>query len=181
MKKFNLKKQVECAVLAAILCIAAPMAIQVGPVPISLATFVIMLAGVILPPVQAAAAVLIYILLGCFGLPVFSGARGGVQVLFSNTGGYIMSYVFYALIISLVCKKRYSSGMKNIFAAVLGCFLGTLVCYLFGTAWFVRLSGYDVQRALAICVLPFLPLDAVKIILASVVGTTVRTSLEKLN
>ena len=181
MKKFNLKKQAECAVLAAILCIAAPMAVQIGPVPISLATFVIMLAGVILPPVQAAAAVLIYILLGCFGLPVFSGARGGVQILFSSTGGYIMPYVFYALVISLVCRKRCNSEMKNVLIAVLGCVLGTVVCYLFGTAWFVKLSGSDVAYAMGVCVLPFLPLDAVKIVLASVAGTAVRTRLEKLN
>ena len=81
------------ALFAAILCVAAPFSIPVGPIPITLATFAIYLAAIVLGKKYGTLAVVIYILLGAVGLPVFSGFSGGFQKIVSATGGYIIGYI----------------------------------------------------------------------------------------
>ena len=85
---------VLCAVCAAITCILAPLSIPLaGGVPISLATFAVMLAGVLLGGSLGAASQLIYVLLGAVGLPVFAGWTGGLGNVLGMTGGYIIGYI----------------------------------------------------------------------------------------
>ena len=137
------------------------------PVPITLQTFAICLITAVLGLRLGLWAVVVYILLGAAGLPVFSGFRSGIGTLLGTTGGYIIGFVFTALAVGLGVKRF---GRKPPLLALFMA-IGILLCYAFGTAWFVlvytRTSGaIGVLTALSWCVFPYLLPAAVKILLA---------------
>lgn len=173
MNSLGLKKLILIALNAAMLCVMAPFSLPIGAVPISLSILAVYLIGGILPPFFAASSVFCYILLGGMGLPVFSGFTGGVSVLFGPTGGYIWSYIPCVLIISFLAKKWEKRPLLLAVALI----LGTLICYLFGTLFFMLQTSFAVFESLLICVLPFLPGDALKIACAAVVAPKLRHSL----
>ena len=106
----------------------------------------------------------VYIMMGAVGLPVFSNFRGGLSVLAGPTGGYILGYLFAALAVGMVSSYWGASFWK----LAIGMAGGLTLCYLFGTVWFVLLTGNGLAAALSACVLPFLPGDAVKIVSAAI-------------
>ena len=112
-------------------------------------------------------AMVVYLLLGAVGVPVFSGFRGGLGVLLDTTGGYIIGFVAAALVYWLLTVRLGDSLPVKAIA----CVLGLAVCYAFGTAWFMlvyaRATGpVGLLTALGWCVLPYVPVDAVKMALA---------------
>ena len=137
------------------------------PVPITLQTFAICLITAVLGLRLGLWAVVVYILLGAAGLPVFSGFRSGIGTLLGTTGGYIIGFIFTALVVGLGVKRF--GRLPPLLALFMA--IGILLCYAFGTAWFVlvytRTSGaIGVLTALSLCVFPYLLPDAVKILLA---------------
>lgn len=170
MKKLTLKEMTATALMTALLCVAAPFTIPTGVIPISLATFVIYLAAAILGAKKGSLCVLLYILLGAIGLPVFSGFSGGLGKLAGPTGGYIVGYIFCALIVGLAADLF----GKRIWVYPIAMVLGTAVLYAFGTVWFMIQSGNGLAASLALCVVPFLLGDAVKIVVATGVGFLLR-------
>lgn len=174
---FSLKSIVFTAIFAAIICIAAPFSVPLpGLVPISLATFAIYIAGAILGGKRGALAVLVYILLGAVGLPVFSNHAGGFGVLFGVTGGYIIGYIPLALITGVFAEMK----SKTHWTVPVGMILGTLALYAFGTAWFMIFTGKTLAAALTACVLPFLPFDGVKIVLSTLISVPLKARLNKI-
>ena len=143
------------AVMAALICISGPLTVAVGPVPLSLATFAVYLAGAVLGSRRGTAAVLVYLMLGMIGAPVFSGFSGGFQKLAGVTGGYLIGYLPCAWIAGMGKGKR----RWKLFLFLLA---GTLALYLLGTAWYMAQTGNGLAAALGLCVLPFLPGDALK-------------------
>ena len=110
---------------------------------------------------------LVYILLGVVGLPVFSGFRGGAGVLLGTTGGYLIGFIISALLYWLIVSKL---GAKT-YVIIISMLLGIAACYAFGTAWFIFMytkstGSIGVLGALASCVFPFVIPDLVKIALA---------------
>ncbi|MDR0813551.1 MAG: biotin transporter BioY [Oscillospiraceae bacterium] len=179
----KLKDLVVIAVFAALLCVLAPVAVPVGPVPITLATFVIYLAAFVLGTKRAVAAVLLYLLLGLIGIPVFAGFVGGFQKFTSPTAGYLVGYLPLAAIAGLRVPRR-SSGFyspRNIALPILLAVLGTVVLYALGTAWFMLGSHLSLAKSLTLCVLPFLPGDAVKIAVAAVSAPALCAALGRVN
>lgn len=162
------------ALFAALICVCAPWAIPVGPVPISLATFVVYLAAAVLGWKRGCVAVIVYVLLGAVGVPVFSGFSGGVQKLVSMTGGYIVGYIPCALIVGLFADK-----FSKIWSYAVGMVAGTVVLYALGTAWFIFLAKCTLGYALTVCVVPFLLGDAAKIAAASILTLELRPRVEK--
>ncbi|HIV10342.1 MAG TPA: biotin transporter BioY [Candidatus Faeciplasma avium] len=175
----NVRKSTQLIALtgmaAAVLCIMAPWQIAIGPIPITLATFAIYIISSLLDWQRASIATGIYILLGMVGLPVFAGFKGGFHVVFGVTGGYIVGYVFLALINAAVCSR-----LRHWIKYPIGMLLGTAVLYAFGTAWYCVQSGSGLIPALAACVLPFLGFDILKIAAASLVAMAVKPALSKL-
>lgn len=117
----------------------------------------------------------IYLLLGAVGLPVFSGFAGGLGKLLGPTGGYLIGFIFMALIGGAVIELSH----RNIFLTMLGWVVGTAVAYAFGTVWFVYLMKCSVTYALTVCVYPFIGFDIVKIVIATLLGKTVRYAITK--
>ena len=165
------------AAMAALICVAGPLTVAIGPVPLSLASFAVYLAGAILGWKRGSLAVAVYLLIGLAGVPVFSGFSGGVQKLFGVTGGYLIGYVACALITGLFSGESRVKKPRPAWMMAAGMVLGTAVLYAVGTAWFMAQTGNALAAALGMCVLPFLAGDAVKIAAASVIAVPVRRTL----
>ena len=161
-----------CGVMAAALCALGPLAVPVGPVPVTLATLVVYLAGLLLGWKGGPASCLAYLLVGLAGLPVFSGYGAGGGVLLGPTGGYLVGYLPMAALTGWAAQR---TGRRVFWLlAMLG---GTAVCYALGTAWFCWQGGYTLGVALGVCVTPFLPFDLVKMAAVLALGPILRRRL----
>lgn len=159
--------------MAALVAVVAPFAIPVGAVPLSLCSWMVCLAGYVLGARRAVAAVAVYVLLGAVGMPVFSGFSGGLGKLLGPTGGYILGYLPLALCAGWAAK------CQNRWLQLAGMAFGTAILYALGTAWYCVQAGVTVQSALALCVLPFLPGDCLKLAAALAVGPVLRRRMEQ--
>lgn len=130
-------------------------------VPLTLQTLGIYLTAILLKPRLALITSLVYVLMGAIGLPVFTGFSGGISILLGPTGGYIYSFPLMALIISMMINHH-----PTVIFKIIAMILGTLICYLIGTLWFMYVMQMSLAPSLIACVLPFLPGDAIKIIIA---------------
>lgn len=168
-KRLSTRKLVLIALMTAITCIFAPMAIPipVSPVPISLTNLVIMISIYVLGFKDATISYIVYLLLGLVGLPVFSGFTGGLGKLANYTGGYLIGFIFLALIAGLFVDKF----PKNRILAVVGMLIGMAITYIFGTEWLAIQLKMSFVAALSVGVIPYLAGDAVKIIIAIIVST----------
>ncbi|MBQ6365955.1 MAG: biotin transporter BioY [Oscillospiraceae bacterium] len=137
-------------------------------VPFTLQTFAVCLVTAVFGLRMGIWAVLCYILLGAVGAPVFSGFKGGFGALLGTTGGYIIGFLFTALIVGTAVKK----WGRNMPILILSMALGILLCYTFGTAWFMLVYAKNsgpigIGTALGWCVIPYLIPDGAKIVLAA--------------
>ena len=171
----NIRQMARCAIMAALICALAPVSIPLSTlVPISLGTFMVMLAGTVLGSKQGTLSVLIYLLLGMAGLPVFAGYSSGPTVLFGVTGGFLFGYLQLAFLSGYFCEK--SDELKSM---VIGLVLGNAVLYLIGIVWFMVYLSSPLGKALAACVLPFVPGDIVKIVLVCLISPRIRKYFNK--
>ncbi|MBQ4381876.1 MAG: biotin transporter BioY [Oscillospiraceae bacterium] len=170
----TVKDMTLCALFAALLAVIAPFSINIGPIPISLATFIVYLTGVVIGAWRGTVAVLVYLLLGAVGLPVFSNFAGGLQKLVGVTGGYLIGYLPCVFLTGLFADR-----FEKPWLWALGMAAGTAVLYAVGTAWFCFVSGSGLVQALGVCVVPFLPGDAIKIAAAALLGVTLRMIVKK--
>ncbi len=175
-QKINTKDLVFTGMFTAIICILAQISIPTQPIPFTFALLAIFLTGALLSPRYAFLAVLAYLLLGAFGVPVFAGMKGGLQQLTGYTGGYLAAYPIMALVTSLFYKycKKY-----KIPALAIGMLLSLIICYLIGTLWFTSLTEYTFFASLTMCVFPFLLFDLIKIALAISFSTVIRKTVFK--
>lgn len=162
------------AMLTALLCILGPVTLPFGPVPLSLTTAVLMLMALLLGGARATLCCAVYLVMGLIGLPVFAGFQGGVGALIGPTGGFLLGYPLLTALCGFLCARWTGRGQQ------LCAFLaGTALVYLTGTAWYCVQSGADVTAALAVCVLPFLPGDALKIAAVLTLGNAIKARLKK--
>lgn len=171
----NTKQLTLTGLMAAVLCIMGPLSLPVpiSPVPVSMGTFAVYLTVYILGMKKGLISILIYLLLGLAGLPVFTGFSGGPAKVFGPTGGYLVGYLFMGMLIGFVTDR----WRRDYMAIFLGMLAGTAVLYLFGTIWLAQQAGMSFGTALAAGVLPFIPGDMVKILLAILTGEQVRRRL----
>ncbi len=160
------------AMLTALLCILGPLTLPLGPVPLSLTTAALMGMALLLGPGRAALCCTVYLLMGLVGLPVFSGFTGGMGALLGPTGGFLLAYLPMTALCGALCCRT-----ENRWLHALAFLLGTVLLYLAGTAWYCWQSGAEAATALSVCVLPFLPGDALKILAAALGGGAIRRRL----
>lgn len=147
-------------------------------VPFTLQTFGVFLAVSVLGGKRGTLAVLIYILLGCVGLPVFAGFTGGFGILLGSTGGYIVGFLFTALIMWAMEKIPGNQTLVTSASMV----LGLLACYAFGTVWFVvvyarTIGPVGLWTALGWCVFPYIIPDLAKMALALALRKRLRAAI----
>lgn len=175
MKKITIFEMCITAFFAALTAILTQIAIPIGPVPITLGTFSVFLTGALLGAKLGAVSQTVYVLLGIFGVPVFASFRAGVGVLLGPTGGYLWGYILAAGLVGFI-SKRYGN---KIYVLVLAMFAGYCVYTTTGTCWYVFSTETGVAEALMVCVVPFIPGDALKIVLAVVLAQRLNPVLQK--
>ena len=166
--KLSVKEMTCTAIGVALITICSWISVPLT-IPVTMQTFAICLVTALLGLKMGLWALISFILLGAAGVPVFSGFRGGFGVLLGVTGGYIAGFVFTVLTVGLTVK-RFGRAFPVL---ILSMAAGILLCYAFGTAWFIAVStrsGNTVTLggALAMCVVPYLIPDGIKIVLAAV-------------
>lgn len=168
-EKFKLIDMIYIGMSAAIIAVCSWVSIPIGSIPVTLQTMAVCIVAGLFGWKRGTASVLIYILLGAIGVPVFSGFKAGIGVLGGPTGGYIVGFIFTAIIVGIVSDKL--NG--KLWALIMSMIVGILVCYAFGTGWFyISFVKSDTPKTivdvLMLCVVPYLIPDAVKIAVASV-------------
>ena len=161
----SLSGQTLCALFAAMLCLLSPLSIPFGAIPLSMGLFGALLAAVALPPTLSISATAVYLLLGACGLPVFGGAQGGFMHLIGPTGGYLWSYLLLSPVVSFLSKRRTALGHRT-----LTCFFGVLLSYTCGTLQYMYLTQTELLYAILVTILPFIPFDLAKAVLAAYLG-----------
>lgn len=151
------------AMFAAIIAVCSWISIPMT-VPFTLQTLGVFCALGLLGGKRGTLAVLTYILLGAIGLPVFAGFTGGIGILATSTGGYLVGFLFAALVYWLI-TSRLGTRTGILWLAMIG---GLVVCYAFGTAWFMMVyanttGAVGLFTALGWCVVPFILPDLAKI------------------
>lgn len=164
--KINLRDIALCAMFAAVMTVCAWISIPVLEIAFTLQTFAVCVALGLLGGKRGTISILVYLLLGLVGLPVFSGF-GSTSSLVGVTGGYLVGFLFSGLVYWLITKLL---GEK-LWAQLVGMIVGLVVCYAFGSVWFYILylnggNAITFATVLAKCVIPFLIPDGVKIALA---------------
>ena len=177
--RISLKMLVICGVFASILAVVCPVSIPIGPIPVTLGTFMLALTAYILGNVYGCIATLVYILIGLTGIPVFSGFKGGMGVVAGVTGGFILGYPIYAFLTGLtVFSKRLSGSLKVIVMFLQG-LLGLGVMYTIGVLQFTYITNSQVSYAVSLCVAPFVVKDIISIALAYPIGKVIRRAMKK--
>lgn len=179
LKKSNAFNMTVIALMAAVICILGPLSIPlpVSPVPISFTNLAIYFAVMLLGWKRGTLSYIVYLLIGLVGLPVFSGFTGGPGKLVGPTGGYLIGFIFMAIIAGWFIEK-FEGNMVMYFV---GMIIGTAVTYAFGTLWLAYVAGMSFKAALVAGVLLYIPGDVVKMIIAAVAGGVIRKRLKKSN
>lgn len=177
-QKTKTKQMVLIALMTAVTCVLGPLSIPLpfSPVPISLTNFAIFLAIFVLGMKNGTISFIIYLLLGAVGVPVFSSFRGGLQVLAGPTGGYLIGFIFLALIMGFALDHF----DRKLVPTIIGMIIGMAVCYAFGTVWLAKLLSLSFKEGLMMGVIPYLPGDAAKIIIAAIVGPKLYGATQKI-
>ena len=158
------------AVIAVMAQISIPMPLGV---PMTMQTFAITLAAVVLGAKLSALSSLIYLILGAVGIPVLANFSGGFDKFVGPTGGFLISFPLMAFIIGWGAEHR--KDFKG--AYLLALVVGTLVNYVVGVALFCVVTNGSVAAGITACVLPFIPTAIIKAVLASIIGFGVKNRI----
>lgn len=177
MSQGNTKALALTGVMAAVICIMGPLSIPLpfSPVPISLTNLAVYFSVYVLGMKKGSISYVIYLLLGLVGLPVFSSFTGGPGKLLGPTGGYLIGFLFMAVICGLFIDK----WPDKRYMGFLGMVIGSMVYYFFGGAWLAHQAGLSFYAALAAGVVPFIPGDIAKMIIAMLIGPEIAKRLKK--
>lgn len=169
----KVKNMLYCALFACLIAILAQIQIALPTlVPITLQTLGVYLVSLLLKPKLAFISTLVYVFMGAIGLPVFGGFSGGLASLLGPSGGYIFSFPIMALVIALIVKRNEKLSFK-----IIALIIGTAVCYLIGTLWFIYVTNTSLIPALTMCVIPFLPGDILKIIISIILANRLNSKI----
>lgn len=172
--KISTKEIVSVGMFAAVLAVLSQISIPMpSGVPITLQTFAVALTGVVLAWKLGTASMLVYILLGAVGVPVFAGFTGGAQVLVNYTGGFIWGFIVMILLCGIGVQ------MENKIAGILLGIAGLAICHLFGTVQFMAVMKMGFAESFLLASAPYLIKDVISVVLGFVIGGQLRTRLLK--
>ncbi|MBP5276306.1 MAG: biotin transporter BioY [Lachnospiraceae bacterium] len=178
-KKLKVMDMAYIAIGAVLIAICSWINIPTA-VPFTLQTFAVFFVLMLLGGERGTISILIYILLGAVGVPVFAGFSAGIGILFGNTGGYLLGFIFIGLIYILFTRVF---KMKNIFFKVLALVIGLAICYAFGSVWYMHIYLRDsgevgMLAVLSWCVFPFIIPDLIKMALAVIIAKRIQPVLK---
>lgn len=174
-EKVSVRGMVYAAMFAAGTAAGAYILIPLPPVPITLQTLFLNLAGALLGGRLGALSQVVYVLLGVIGLPVFAGGKAGMGVLLGPTGGYLIGFIVAAYVVGkLIEIKKKPDFIWNLFSMV----AGTIVIYVFGVIQLSFIAKLSISKSISVGVLPFLIGDALKIIAAALIILKIRDKIK---
>jgi biotin transport system substrate-specific component len=141
------------------------IALPFTPIPLTGQTFAVLLVGATLGSNRGAASMLLYVIFGALGLPVFAGGASGIAYLSGATLGYLVGFVIAAYIIGLLAERGLERRVRT---SIIPFFVGTIIIYVCGVAWLAVMLG-SISKAIVVGLLPFLIGDTIKLIAASLV------------
>lgn len=173
----SVRKMSMIAMMACIMAVSSWLTIP-SAVPFTMQTFAVFCTLLLLGGKSGLISIVLYIFMGCAGLPVFSGFQGGIGHIVGPTGGYVIGFIFCA-VFYLIFEPLYSKNRKLRLVALAG---GLVICYLIGTIWFrtvLRLSGtsYSFGAAFSICVLPYIIPDLAKLAMAWIISKRIHKEI----
>ncbi len=173
-KRSSVYSVAQIGLTASLLAVCAYISIPFGVVPVTLQTFILYVAMGVFGTKKSCLSVFVYLLLGFVGLPVFSHFQNGLGVLMGATGGYLIGFLPLTFVSGFIIKK---TG-KKFFWLIAAFLLGTVVCYIFGSVWYMAFYlknvTVDVLRGvMTACVLPFVLPDILKSLMAAIVTRSV--------
>lgn len=136
--KFTPQRIARLALMVAVVAVTASIEVPLGPVPFTLQTFFIAFTGALLGPLDGFIAMIVYLLLGAVGVPVFAGMSSGVAKFVGPTGGYLFSYPFFCALCGCFNKKEDKLALHILMAI-----LGVLLCELMGTIQLKFVNGLE--------------------------------------
>jgi biotin transport system substrate-specific component len=169
--KTSTKGLVYASLFGALTAAGAFIVIPLPPVPITAQTFFLNVAAILLGGPLGAVSQFIYVMLGVVGIPVFAGGKAGLGVIFGPTGGYLLGFIIAAFVIGMVDRMRKSAG---IFWHIFSMLIGMLIIYSLGSLQLAVVAKMSFHKALAAGVLPFLPGDIIKILLAAIISSQLK-------
>jgi len=163
------------AVLLAIFSLVS-IPLPFSPVPITLQVFVVFLIVNLLGSFYGTLACLVYLLLGVSGIPVFAGASGGPGVLFGPLGGYLIAFPVAALLGGIISGKVSASIRADVIRISLASAISLVLIYGIGVAWLSEFTKISLSQAIVAGAIPFIPVDALKAIIAIPIAAFLRGS-----
>lgn len=165
--------------MSAVICIIAPFSIPlpITAVPISFTNLALYITIYVIGWKKTTISYSIYLLLGFIGLPVFSKFQSGIGILGGPTGGYLIGFFFVTILTGMIIEKSGSKRMIHI----LGILVGLFFTYLLGTFWFSYVTGNSFYQGFTLAVFPFLIGDAIKIVIAVIIGPIIKRRVSLIN
>lgn len=171
-KLFSTQNMVLIAIFTALIVVCSWIRVPVQPVPFTLQTFAVFVTAGLLGSKRGTISVIVYILLGIIGVPVFAGqVKSGPSVIAGPTGGYIVGFIFTAIVTGLIVEKAANKleGVAKIVVTALAMLVGDVICFAIGTIWFMILMKNGLVATLGLCVFPYIIPDIIKIIVAVII------------
>ena len=173
-KKLSISEMCQIGSFVAIIIVCAQISIPMPyGVPMTLQTFAILLAGMVLGPKKGTIAALVYVLLGAIGVPVFTAFAGGLGIIFGRTGGFILAFPFVALAAGIGGRR------KNIFWLILWLVIGTIILFIGGMLMFSFVTSSSLMVSFTLVVVPFIPTEIIKIVMVIVLGKVIKKALNR--
>jgi biotin transport system substrate-specific component len=170
-ERLPLKGMVYASMFGAMTAVGALISIPLQPVPITLQTFFLYLAAALIGGDLGALSQIVYVLLGVFGLPVFSGGKAGLGVLMGPTGGYLAGFIVAAFVVGKLAETRKNASFSWL---VLSMLAGGIIVYTLGVLQLMLVADLSPAKAVAAGVLPFAPGEVLKIVAAAAIVTKIR-------
>lgn len=167
------------SVSAALITVCSWISIPLGPVPFTLQTLGILAVMLTTGGRRGTISILVYLALGACGIPVFAGFKGGITAFLGPTGGFLIGFVFAALVYwlfeKLIFKKLMTSTVKTLVFGLIGFLIFEVVMYTIGVIWFMTVYAAQtgpvgLVTVMGWCVFPFIIPDLVKMVIAAIIG-----------
>lgn len=164
------------AIFTALTAILAQISLPLpfSPVPITFQVMAVYISAIILGSRMGALSQITYVLLGAVGIPIFVNFQGGLSIILGPSGGYLISYPIIAFIIGKISDKNLS-----FIPSISLLFVSLFICYGMGAFQLSFITHITIKKAILLGVLPFIPLDIIKIALAYILGNRIRAALIK--
>ncbi len=153
--------------------------IPMTPIVFTMGVMAVYFTAALLPKWDALLAQIVYLLLGAIGLPVYSGFHGGLGTLLGPTGGYLIAYPIMAFLGAWIKELLEKTHLPRFISYLIALLITLIPCYLLGSLWYMQVGQVDWAASLVATALPFIPIDAVKVVCTAVLSVPVSTAVSK--